>query len=191
MIRLFIYNSNNIDGSNKKGIIIATLVMIVLYLISFSRVPDYNRVFNITFFLCYLVLLLFYYKKQLLVVIFILEVICSTYLNIVSGINEKELSTNYNKTNVKYRLTTMNVEDEYVNSNFIPSFITAGNTDCFPEDALELKNKLEELNVDYSYCYWDKDVEELKHGYMSSFETSVHAKMALDQCLDFVKSKVN
>ena len=80
---------------------------------------------------------------------------------------------------------------EYVNSNFIPSFITAGNTDCFPEDALELKNKLEELNVDYSYCYWDKDVEELKHGYMSSFETSVHAKMALDQCLDFVKSKVN
>lgn len=80
---------------------------------------------------------------------------------------------------------------EYVNSNFIPSFITAGNIDCFPEDALELKNKLEELNVDYSYCYWDKDVEELKHGYMSSFETSVHAKMALDQCLDFVKSKVN
>ena len=80
---------------------------------------------------------------------------------------------------------------EYVDSNFIPSFITAGNVDCFPEDALELKNKLEELGVDYSYCYWDKDVEELKHGYMSSFETSVHAKMALDQSLEFVKSKVD
>ena len=78
---------------------------------------------------------------------------------------------------------------EYVNSNFIPSFITAGNTDCFPEDALELKNKLQELGIDYSYCYWEKDVEELKHGYMSSFETSEHAKIALDQCLDFVKSK--
>ena len=80
---------------------------------------------------------------------------------------------------------------EYVDSNFIPSFITAGNVDCFPEDALELKNKLEELGVDYSYCYWDKDVEELKHGYMSSFETSVHAKMALDQSLEFVKSKLD
>ena len=79
---------------------------------------------------------------------------------------------------------------EYVDSNFIPSFITAGNTDCFPEDALELKNKLEELGVNYSYCYWDKDVEILNHGYMSSFETSVHAKMALDQSLEFVKSKV-
>ena len=79
---------------------------------------------------------------------------------------------------------------EYVDSNFIPSFITAGNTACFPEDALELKNKLEELGVNYSYCYWDKDVEILNHGYMSSFETSVHAKMALDQSLEFVKSKV-
>ena len=80
---------------------------------------------------------------------------------------------------------------EYVNSDFIPSFITVGNIDCYPEDALELKNKLEELGVEYSYCYWNKDVEELKHGYMSSFETSEHAKMALDQCLEFVKSKVN
>lgn len=80
---------------------------------------------------------------------------------------------------------------EYVNSDFIPSFITAGNTDCFPEDALELKNKLEELGVEYSYCYWDKEVEELKHGYMASFETSEHAKIALDQCLEFVKTKVD
>ena len=80
---------------------------------------------------------------------------------------------------------------EYVNSDFIPSFITAGNTDCFPEDALELKNKLGELGVEYSYCYWDKEVEELKHGYMASFETSEHAKIALDQCLEFVKTKVD
>ena len=80
---------------------------------------------------------------------------------------------------------------EYVNSDFIPSFITAGNTDCYPEDALELKNKLEELGIDYSYCYWDKKVEELKHGYMASFETSEHAKLALDKCLEFVKTKID
>jgi len=80
---------------------------------------------------------------------------------------------------------------EYVNSDFIPSFITAGNTDCFPDDALELKNKLEELGIDYSYCYWDKEVEELKHGYMSSFETSEHAKIALDKSLEFVKTKID
>ena len=79
---------------------------------------------------------------------------------------------------------------EYVNSGFIPSFITAGNTACYPKDSLELKNKLEELRVDYSYCYWDREVEELKHGYMSSFETSEHAKMALDQSIEFVKRKV-
>ena len=79
----------------------------------------------------------------------------------------------------------------YVNSQFIPSFITAGNTDCYPEDSLELKNKLETLGVNYSYCYWDKKVEELKHGYMSSFETSVHAKMALDQCIEFIKRKTS
>jgi len=80
---------------------------------------------------------------------------------------------------------------EYINSDFIPSFITAGNTDCYPEDALELKNKLEELGIDYSYCYWDKKVEELKHGYMASFETSEHAKLALDKCLEFVKTKID
>ena len=80
---------------------------------------------------------------------------------------------------------------EYVTSDYYPTFITAGNTDCYPEDALELKNKLQELGVEYSYCYWDKDVEILNHGYMSSFQTSEHAKIALDQSLDFIRSQIN
>ena len=75
---------------------------------------------------------------------------------------------------------------EYVTADYIPCFITAGNTECYPEDALELHERLTELGVEHSYYFVDADVEPLGHGYMSSFETSPHAKEALDQCMDFI-----
>lgn len=78
---------------------------------------------------------------------------------------------------------------EHVTEDYIPCFITAGNNECYPEDALELHKKLDELGVENSYYFVDKDVEVLNHGYMSSFQTSEIAKKALDQCIDFVKQK--
>ena len=77
-----------------------------------------------------------------------------------------------------------------VTPDYIPCFITAGNTECYPEDAKELHDKLTELGVDHSYYFVDTDVEVLNHGYMSSFQTSPHAKESLDQCMEFVKDKV-
>lgn len=78
---------------------------------------------------------------------------------------------------------------DYVTADFIPSFITAGNTDCYPEDARELHDRLDSLGVENSYYYVDADVEVLNHGYLSSFETSPHAKESLDQCMDFLKER--
>lgn len=78
---------------------------------------------------------------------------------------------------------------DYVTKDYIPCFITAGNTDCYPEDAKELHEKLDKIGVENSYFYVEKKVEILKHGYMSSFKTSVNAKKAFDQCILFLKSK--
>lgn len=78
---------------------------------------------------------------------------------------------------------------DYVTADYIPCFITAGNTDCYPEDAKELHEKLDAIGVDNSYYYVSADIEKLNHGYMSSFETSESARTALQQCIDFLKSK--
>ena len=79
---------------------------------------------------------------------------------------------------------------EYVTEDFIPCFITAGNTECYPEDAKELHEKLTELGVEHSYYYVDSDVEVLNHGYLSSFQTSPHARESLEQCMTFIKTLV-
>lgn len=79
---------------------------------------------------------------------------------------------------------------EYVTADYIPCYITAGNTDCYPEDAKELHDRLTDLGVEHSSYFVDTDIEVLHHGYMSSFETSPHAKESLDQCMAFFKGKV-
>ena len=120
-IKLFIYTSNKVGFKDKKSIISSVIIVIILYIISFSNISNYIRIFNITFFLCYMVLFIFYdkicYKKLFVVILFLLEIISSTYLNIGSGLKDKEAIPNFNKNNVKYRLANLGMDIEYTNSN--------------------------------------------------------------------------
>ena len=62
--------------------------------------------------------------------------------------------------------------------------------DYLNKHAEELHDILTELGVEHSYYFVDADVEVLNHGYLSSFETSPHAKESLDQCVEFIRGKV-
>lgn len=90
---------------------------------------------------------------------------------------------------MKYAPAKLTHVVDYVTKDYIPCFITAGNTDCYPDDARELHEKLDSLGVENSYFYVGADVERLNHGYMSSFETSENAKKSLEQCVAFLKEK--
>ena len=120
-IRLFIENINTTKEIDKKACMISLIIIILLYIIAWSKIPTNIKIFNITFFLCYLVCLLFYkdlhFKKPIIITVLILEIICSAYFNVGSGVSEKELTPNFNRKNDSFRIASMDIPNEYANAN--------------------------------------------------------------------------
>ena len=74
----------------------------------------------------------------------------------------------------------------HINENFPVSFMTAGNTDGFPEDMQQLADKLDEYNIDNEYYYRDRSYSDLPHGYLNGIKDNEYARECFDNILEFI-----
>lgn len=74
----------------------------------------------------------------------------------------------------------------HINENFPVSFMTAGNTDGFPEDMQQLADKLDEFNIDNEYYYRDRSYSDLPHGYLNGIKDNEYSRECLDNILEFI-----
>lgn len=76
----------------------------------------------------------------------------------------------------------------HLTAEFAPTFLTAGNTDGFPEDMQLFADRLTELGVENEYyrIYWEE--AELPHGYLGLVDTDSHARTCFDRILAFIKA---
>lgn len=74
----------------------------------------------------------------------------------------------------------------HINENFPVSFMTAGNTDGFPEDMQQLADKLDAYNIDNEYYYRDRSYSDLPHGYLNSIKDNKYARECFDNILKFI-----
>ena len=120
-IKLVLYDISNTKIIRFKEYLIPIIVIIILYTLCIKNITPTIRVFNITIFISYIIYLLFKnnykYYKYILFIPLILELLFSTYINIISGLNDIELKPTFKIDNVKYRLTNMDIKNEYVASN--------------------------------------------------------------------------
>ncbi|MBO6127906.1 MAG: alpha/beta hydrolase [Pseudobutyrivibrio sp.] len=80
---------------------------------------------------------------------------------------------------------------DYILQEFIPTFINTSNMeDWFVLYAKRLHEKLDSINVPNELIYFDKDVEELQHGYMDLLGKSICANQAFEQLLLFLEEYV-
>ena len=71
--------------------------------------------------------------------------------------------------------------------DYCPSFLTAGNTDGFPEDMGAFAKRLEELGVEHEYYFTPREVCELPHGYLNLGKENEYARECFDHILTFMK----
>ena len=74
----------------------------------------------------------------------------------------------------------------FIEKDYCPSFLTAGNTDGFPEDMGAFSERLEELGVDHEYYFIPKDVCPLPHGYLGMSDKNEYARECFDRILAFM-----
>lgn len=74
----------------------------------------------------------------------------------------------------------------HINENFPASFMTAGNTDGFPEDMQQLADKLDEHNIENEYYYRDRSYSDLPHGYLNGIKDNEYARECFDNILEFI-----
>ena len=93
-------------------------------------------------------------------------------------------------------IQTMNMHGEtarktnafrYITKDYCPSFLTAGNTDGFPEDMGAFAKRLGELGVEHEYFFTPREVCELPHGYLNLLKKYQYAAECFDHILTFMK----
>lgn len=75
----------------------------------------------------------------------------------------------------------------YINSGYPPSFMTAGNTDGFPEDMQILADNLTKSGVENEYYRICRKECELPHGYLGLIDKNKYARECFDRILSFIK----
>jgi len=75
----------------------------------------------------------------------------------------------------------------YLNAGFAPTFLTAGNTDGFPEDMQTFADRLTELGVENEYYRIFREEAELAHGYLGLVDSNQYARECFDRILTFMK----
>lgn len=97
-------------------------------------------------------------------------------------------------------MQTMNMKNEiakksnaylYINENYCSTFLTAGNTDGFPEDMNAFANKLRDYGVDYEYYEVKKEVCPLPHGYLGMINSNKYAAECFEHILNFMDRKTH
>lgn len=76
----------------------------------------------------------------------------------------------------------------YLNADFAPTFLTAGNTDGFPEDMQSFADRLTELGVENEYYRIYREEAELAHGYLGLVDTNQYARTCFDHILSFMEA---
>ena len=74
----------------------------------------------------------------------------------------------------------------YINKDFPPSFMLAGNTDGFPEDMRAFSEKLKECGVAYEYYFIDVETCALPHGYLNLVDKNEYARECFNHILTFM-----
>ncbi|MBN2613998.1 MAG: alpha/beta hydrolase [Bacteroidales bacterium] len=74
----------------------------------------------------------------------------------------------------------------YVNGNYPPSFLNAGNVGGFPDDMETLSKVLTSYGINNEFYYRDKSYGELPHGYLNLINTNRYAKECFDRMLAFM-----
>jgi len=74
-----------------------------------------------------------------------------------------------------------------LNGDFAPTFLTAGNTDGFPEDMQEFSDRLTELAVENEYYRIEREEAELAHGYLGLVDSNLYARECFDRILAFME----
>lgn len=74
----------------------------------------------------------------------------------------------------------------FLTAEYCPSFLTAGNTDGFPEDMSAFAKRLQELGVEQEYYFVPQDVCPLPHGYLGLADRNEYARACFDRILAFM-----
>lgn len=75
----------------------------------------------------------------------------------------------------------------FITKGYRPSFLTAGNTDGFPDDMSAFAQKLGEVGTAYEYFFTPGEVCDLPHGYLNLVKENEHARACFDHILLFMK----
>ena len=93
-------------------------------------------------------------------------------------------------------LGTMNIRGDmakkynacrFIAKGYRPSFLTAGNTDGFPEDMSAFAKMLSEVGTEYEYFFTPREVCDLPHGYLNLVKENEYARACFDHILAFMK----
>ena len=76
---------------------------------------------------------------------------------------------------------------EYIKAGYAPSFMTAGNTDGFPDDMSAFSTRLSEIGCENEYFFIEKEVCPLPHGYLNMLGENQHARECFDHIIAFIK----
>jgi len=74
----------------------------------------------------------------------------------------------------------------YIAEGYCPTFLTAGNTDGFPDEMEAFAKRLEELGVEYEYFFTPREVCDLPHGYLNTLGKNQYARECFEHILGFM-----
>ncbi|HEL1596317.1 TPA: alpha/beta hydrolase [Streptococcus suis] len=104
------------------------------------------------------------------------------------GLKLKLMTGNYLGTmNMQSPIAKKSNAYEYITKGYRPTFLTAGNTDGFPDDMSAFAQKLTEVGTECEYFFVPKNVCELPHGYLNLVKENEHARSCFDHILSFMK----
>lgn len=75
----------------------------------------------------------------------------------------------------------------FIRDEYVPSYIIASNQEeVFPIHAENLCRVLSAASSEYRYYYVASETDDLEHGFMTRYETNIHARECLEGMLDFM-----
>ncbi len=104
------------------------------------------------------------------------------------GIKLRLIMGNYLGTmNMRSAIAEKSNAYRFIAKGYRPGFLTAGNTDGFPDDMSSFARRLEEVGTEYEYFFTPREVCNLPHGYLNLVKENEHARACFDHILIFMK----
>lgn len=103
------------------------------------------------------------------------------------GVKLRLITGNYLGTmNMRGAIAEKSNAYRFIAKGYRPSFLTAGNTDGFPDDMSAFARRLEEVGTEYEYFFTPREVCDLPHGYLNLVKENKHARECFDHILIFM-----